>query len=42
MSPSVSITSQPSTAHRSDHQNVRISHVKCDATQVPAASPRFT
>ena len=29
-------------SHRNDHQNVRMSHVRCDATQVLRASSRFT
>ena len=33
-------TTQPSTSHSIDHQNVRISHVRCDSTHVPRASPR--
>ena len=35
-------TIQPITAHSSENQNVRISHARCDATQVPCASSRFT
>ena len=42
MRPSVISVTQPMTDHSSDHQNVRISQVKCEATQVLAASSRFT
>src|SRR3954453_14529935 len=35
-------TTQPMSAQMVDHQNVRISHVMCDSSQVPRASLRFT
>ena len=34
---SVTASTQPRQFHRNDHQNVPISHVRCDAVHVPCA-----
>jgi len=36
----VTASTQPRQFHSSDHQNVRISHDRCDSAHVPRASPR--